>query len=183
LGLYFRTEEDGLPLEEIRGEEEYERMAGGEEDETGLFLVELSVRIRRVELWTELDETLFERGAIDDLYPLEGAAAPGLTLRLLLRLPEETREPEAARGSPDTVRAFRPDGLPESRGEASAVRLPWLRLKLEGRIWGFIVWDPEGTAFWSPELRKAGLMSGCLACRVRSPSREACVRLRATLEM
>jgi hypothetical protein len=98
LGLFFRTEEDGLPLEEIRGEEEYERMAGGKEDETGLFREEVSVRIRRVGLATEPDETLFERGAIDALYPLEGAAAPGLTPRFLFRLPEETGDSEAERG-------------------------------------------------------------------------------------
>jgi hypothetical protein len=73
-------------------------MAGGEEDETGLFRGELSVRIRLVELGTEPDETLFERGAIDVWCPLEGEAAPGLTPRLLLRLPEETRDSEAERG-------------------------------------------------------------------------------------
>jgi len=158
-------------------------MAGGEEDETGLFRVELPVRICRVELGTEPDDELLERGVTDALLPLEGAALPWLTLRLLLRLPEETREPETEGRSPETVRAFRPAELPDIRGDASAARVPWLRLKLEGRIWGFIVWEPEGTAFWSPELRKAGLTLGCLACIVRLPRRDASVRLRATLEM
>jgi hypothetical protein len=109
-------------------------MAGGEEEETELFRVELSVRIRRVELGTEPDDALLERGAIDALLPLEGAAEPGLTLRLLLRLPEETREPETEGRSPETVRAFRPAELPDIREEGSAADVPWLRLKVEGRI-------------------------------------------------
>lgn len=134
MGLYSRAVEDGRSIEEIRDEEEYERMAGGEEEETGLFRVGLSVRIRRDELGTEPDDSLLERGATAALFPLEGVAGPGLTLRLLLRLPEETREPEAEGRSPDTVRAFRPAELPDIREEGSAADVPWLRLKVEGRI-------------------------------------------------
>ena len=106
-----------------------------------------------------------------------------LTLRLLLRLPEETREPEAEGRSPETVRAFCPTELPEIREEGSAAEVPWLRLKLEGRIWGFVVRVLEGTAFCSPGLRRVGLTSGCLACIVRLPRRDASVRLRATLDI
>lgn len=49
-------------------------MVGGEEEETGLFRVEVSVRIRRGELETEPDDSGLERGVTDVLFPLEGAA-------------------------------------------------------------------------------------------------------------
>lgn len=184
MALYPRVAEDGRSMvEEIRREEEYERMAGGEEEETWLFRVELSVWIRRVEIGAEPDDSLFERGATAALFPLEGIAGPELTLRLLLRLPEETRESEAEGRSPETVRAFRRAELPDIREEGSAADVPWLLLKVEGRIWGFVVRGPEGTALCSPGLRSVGLTSGCLACIVRLPRRDASVRLRATLEM
>ena len=49
-------------------------MAGGEEEETGLFRVESSVRIRRGELEIEPADSGFERGVMDALFRLEGAA-------------------------------------------------------------------------------------------------------------
>ena len=123
------------------------------------------------------------RGAIDPLLRLEGAARSEPTLRLLLRLPEEMREPYVVGRCPETVPAARPALSPEIRAERLEIEPPWLRLRLDGRICRAEFSVPEGTAFCSPELRRAGLISGCLACIVRSPRREACVRLRATLEM
>jgi hypothetical protein len=158
-------------------------MAGGEGDESERLRVELSVRIRLGELATDPDDSLFVRGVIEALFRLEEAARSEPTLPLFLRLPEETREPEVEGRSPETLRALRSAALPEIRAERSVVETPWLRLRLDGRICRSVVSEPEGTAFCSPGLRRAGLTSGCLACRVRSPRREASVRLRATLEM
>jgi hypothetical protein len=158
-------------------------MVGGDEEETGVFRVELSLRIRRGELEIDPDDSLLERGVIVALFRLEEVARSEPALRLLLRLPEEIREPETEGRSPEAVRALRPTALPEFRAERSVADTPWLRLKLDGRICRSVVSEPEGTAFCSPELRRVGLTSGCLACKVRLPRREASVRLRATLEM
>jgi hypothetical protein len=67
--------------------------------------------------------------------------------------------------------------------EDSAAGATWLFPKLEGRICGCMDIVLEGLAFCSPELRSAGLMSGCLACIVILPSREVSDRLRATFEI
>lgn len=56
------------------------------------------------------------------MFRVEGEAGEVLTLRLwfLLRLPGETRAPEAEGRSPVTVRAFRPAELPEIRAPGLA---------------------------------------------------------------
>jgi hypothetical protein len=124
LALELRGVEDGRSTEEIRGEEEKERMVGGEKDELELLRAELSVRIRRDELEADPGDSLLARGVIDALFRLEGTAGAELVLRLLLRLPEEIRDPETEERVQESVRSFRPKVLPETRGERSVVDTP-----------------------------------------------------------
>jgi hypothetical protein len=106
-----------------------------------------------------------------------------LRLWLLFKLPEEIRELDEGVRIPVTVRLFCPGELPGIREDEPAGDPPGLRLKVEGRIWGPAFREPEGTAFCSPGFLRVGLMSGCRACNVRLPRRDASVRLRATFDI
>jgi hypothetical protein len=112
----------------------------------------------------------------------------GVMLRLRLRLPEETREPWPCGRSPETVRLcpsdeFRSCGGFRSCGELLLAGAVWLLLRDEGLICGCMDIVLEDPAFRSCELRRTGLTSGCWARMVMFPSREASLRLKATLEM
>lgn len=128
-------------------------------------------------------DALLERDVTDAFLLLEGEAGRAATLPLFLTLPEETRELVEEGRALCGVWLFRPSELRERREDGFAAELPGLRLRLEGLIVGFIVADPEGTALCRPEFLRVGLTSGCRACIVSSPRREASVRLKATREI
>ena len=125
-----------------------------------------------------------DRGVTDALARLlEEVAGRALTLPLLLKLPGETRDPEAEDRALPAGWPLRPKEFLERRGDGFAAEPPGLRLRLEGLIVGFIVAEPEGVVLCKPELLTVGLTSGCRACMVSSPRRDASVRRRATLEI
>ena len=128
-------------------------------------------------------DALGDRDVTVVLLRLEGEAGRAATLPLFLRLPEETRALVDEGRALSDVRPFRPSELRERREDGLAAELPGVRLRLEGLIVGFIVADPEGTALCRPELLRVGLTSGCRACIVSSPRREASVRPKATREI